>query len=693
MTTIGTGGAAPGSEEDEIRALAQEAEDRELAQEEDRALALLGLLITQVEPRGEKAASECWVHRRTDRIELLDENLLRWQVHLDYEVPPEVWGISTDDLTLIPLAPVGERGTKLRSLDMIDGAGCTVARATPDEIGPAMARALQVYAEKLLADERQRSQRPGCAALLPTVAAQLASIASDTDPSDVQRAPARIAAMKSFEAAAAESLSCIGDEEVFQRCVIMTHRDSQNRDIGLATVLRELDSRIMITAVLPAPVRGRSTLKLTWIESREPGKPPFVEWLGLRMAWNELKLQLPVHGASRTRYYRIETTSPSDDVSLEWSGLAASGSYVDCDEGDPAHLRLAMRSLPPDSAATRSNASAHVALRPTSKGFLIVALFACALCTLLLGVGLWRLEDLRRDVESSAALLLFVPGLLSLFVVRAGEHPIASRYFSGVRVVVAVSAMCVFLAGGLLILDIDPVKRRFLWFPLVASSAIALLAVVASYRPFLTELLRGVKKARPEKGQTVGDAPGDAPASRLGSLPAKNPRLAVCAAGLAVGVISVVTSLFVYGPHDLSVEGRLKAEIARAADHDDSKYRKVTLSKFARIPWTRMYVFNPKTSAHMVFKAVGERRAAAGIEAGHHVPARVPADRALIVLVDGSKIVRTFELPTSMAAVTTGAAYPKQCFFVPTDVWRVRAALQRGPVEISVEKPDADCGR
>jgi hypothetical protein len=55
MTTIGTGGAAPGSEEDEIRALAQEAEDRELAQEEDRALALLGLLITQVEPRGEKA--------------------------------------------------------------------------------------------------------------------------------------------------------------------------------------------------------------------------------------------------------------------------------------------------------------------------------------------------------------------------------------------------------------------------------------------------------------------------------------------------------------------------------------------------------------------------------------------------------------------------------------------------------------
>ena len=618
----------------------------------------------------------------------------------------------------------------MRSLEITDGAGCPVPQASPDEIGSTLKRALTTYASRLLADERKRfggeGAKPWPEALLPTVERELISIAYHADEGPAHGGEdARITALRNFEEAAKPD-STLSDDHVFQRWVIMTHRDSRARDIGLGTILRELVRRATIAALLPSAGSGdRLVMKLTWTQTsdgadlRTPGSRPsapvdqprtFGEWLGLRMAWNELKITVPVHGGTRTRDYRVQAASPSEDIALEWCGLSAGPAYVDCDEQNPAHLRLPRRTLAVvghGGVAETASATVHLALRPTSKGFLTVALFACALCVLLLGVGLWRIRDLLRDVESSAAMLLFVPGLLSLFVVRPGEHPIASRYFSGVRIVVLVAALCVFLAGGLLILDLDPVMRQCLWLALLIVSVMSLLAVILSYRPFLTEILRGKKKARPKKGEPVGRPATrrlgtllvagntgrgrrgrhglrEPVSSRLAERLGRNPRLTACAASLVAAAMSLATSLLVYGPRELTVEGRLRGEIARerAQSHQGS-YESLGLSKFARFPWTRMYVFQPGASAGEVARVVGADSVAAGEEAGHRVPAAAVKDGALIVLVDRSAVAGTVVLPSDQVDVTI-ATHATKCFLTPTDAVRVRAvALPNTLAELS----------
>jgi hypothetical protein len=64
----------------------------------------------------------------------------------------------------------------------------------------------------------------------------------------------------------------------------------------------------------------------------------------------------------------------------------------------------------------------------------LFALLTSALTSVLLGLGLWKLGSLTQHVESAATLLLFVPGVLTLFVIRPGEHQFATTAYSGVRV-------------------------------------------------------------------------------------------------------------------------------------------------------------------------------------------------------------------------------------------------------------------
>jgi hypothetical protein len=100
------------------------------------------------------------------------------------------------------------------------------------------------------------------------------------------------------------------------------------------------------------------------------------------------------------------------------------------------HLYLDHPRLAPDS-----DRYFLVALRIGRRGFMTL----CWLSAMLTAGLLWLFEaageiSIRSD-EAAAATLLLGPALLSVVVVRPGEHPVASKLFSGVRFLVALNGL------------------------------------------------------------------------------------------------------------------------------------------------------------------------------------------------------------------------------------------------------------
>ncbi len=522
-------------------------------------------------------------------------------------------------------------------MELHDQDGNPVPIATPEECGRIAVLALQSSAAEMLRyyhRHHANGSRPAFG-LHDAVARDLQSIAID-------RAE-RNTAMQSFLDAATRAEPPVEEEE-FQRWVVMTLLDSkQEHYIGLASVLYEFNERFILTAVLPATTaRTRHVLRLVWIESHPDPKPPFLDWLLLRMAWQDLNFSLDVSTAARrTRNYRIEMTSPSDDLELVWSGLAVAGVYRATDASNPAHLQFTMRSLTNGDLDAQSTSAlvdvATFAVRATRTPFLGLAWFSSALCVLLLAVGLARLPDLLRDVESASALLLFLPGLLSLYFVRPGEHPIATRIFSGVRVAVVTATMCTLAAGLLVILDIDPGWRQLWWTVLLILASAALLAITVANLSF---------RSRPVRGDALPSA--DPPAPPTWSR--RHPRVLASALAIAVVTASLMLGMAIVGPDHLGMQNRLEREIANARDAASAgDEAELALDAFGGVPWKRMYVFAGGTPRDVVAAELGEDKVVNGEQRGRGLPQSLDDDAQLVALIDDDAVVEASPCTTNRA--------------------------------------------
>ena len=100
-------------------------------------------------------------------------------------------------------------------------------------------------------------------------------------------------------------------------------------------------------------------------------------------------------------------------------------------------------------------------------GLLAAALLSAVLTALLLSVASLRLEELREQAEVSSALLLAIPGVLSSYLLRPGEHPLVSKLFGGVRAVVFLSALCALAAAAGLALKASTTAVELMWAVLV----------------------------------------------------------------------------------------------------------------------------------------------------------------------------------------------------------------------------------
>ena len=130
---------------------------------------------------------------------------------------------------------------------------------------------------------------------------------------------------------------------------------------------------------------------------------------------------------------------------------------------------------------------AVVSLRPSPEGLLRASAASAVVSTLVLFMATaaaHRVDD--TQVGPSTALLLALPGLVSTFLARPGEHSLVSRLLRGVRVVTAASALTVYAAAGVLAVGVAGGVLRATWLALALFSAVpavALVVAVWSCRP------------------------------------------------------------------------------------------------------------------------------------------------------------------------------------------------------------------
>lgn len=126
---------------------------------------------------------------------------------------------------------------------------------------------------------------------------------------------------------------------------------------------------------------------------------------------------------------------------------------------------------------------AEVLVRPSPDGLLRSSAVSSCFSTVLLVLATLlahRIDSTR--VDASTALLLVLPGVVSTFLARPGEHYWVSRLLRGVRVLTLISAVTVYLATAVLVTGVAAGSMRPLWAVFAAISAFPSVALVVASR-------------------------------------------------------------------------------------------------------------------------------------------------------------------------------------------------------------------
>lgn len=107
-----------------------------------------------------------------------------------------------------------------------------------------------------------------------------------------------------------------------------------------------------------------------------------------------------------------------------------------------AHLYVSRTRLVQENAGL-----ALLTLRIGRRGFMTLAWLSAVLGAVLLWLFDLTATKKLASPEATAAVLLFGPALLAALVVRPGEHPVATKLFSGVRLLVALNGMLAIAAA------------------------------------------------------------------------------------------------------------------------------------------------------------------------------------------------------------------------------------------------------
>lgn len=258
----------------------------------------------------------------------------------------------------------------------------------------------------------------------------------------------------------------------------------------LRWAISTFDRDYLLLADVPLRLaRERTILKITQDMTVPPASGRQISWQQLRsrIAWDPMSLVYDTPDVMTSGSYHFQFV-PSDGLVINDGALVA---FPEGPEEQPILFgqkasRYSVLGLNTHAADVppASSYSALVQVRPSPDGLLRASAASAWLSTVLLALAsaVAPHVEIQGQVGPLSALLLVLPGAVSTFLARPGEHPLVAHTLRGVRVLTLVSAITTYFAAAILVLGMTGNALRAGWLALAVVSAIPATALAVAVR-------------------------------------------------------------------------------------------------------------------------------------------------------------------------------------------------------------------
>jgi hypothetical protein len=500
-----------------------------------------GLVLLALRAQAADRRTLSWIKRHVQQLEILDTRAVRWRVSIDFEVPIEapIVYVGSEEFRLIPITslPKGD----LVSFDLRDESGASLWLPTSDENNRRLAPALVVRARDVLRPKAM----PG------TLERDLMRIVA-TLPSEHKKAYKPFAAaaalidVKPFEETVREASKRLRQDRFWH----VRKRWRASRDWGRAqdaltepmaaklraeqalgdldkdvwdaayqlmadrrfrSLLEELAQNYVVHIAVPMEPMTRRIVKLTYERtvtfwSRKSKRRRLLQSLG----WRSWPLDVLIGGSGGSDHLEVAAPTGVDVGQIVAKPIVPErGAPVLRTAGFSPHVHVSF----PATSSLRYRATVYV--RTSRSGWLFASVLVGIVIAVVMMLGRHNLAVLFHtskgtvsEADTAATLLLALLGVIATWLVRPGEHPLASRLLLLVRGLILIGVADVLVGIGDLVLHHTGPLPTTLW------SVLAWVSVVIAVMLALSWLMpRELPWGTGKNGRT-GYAAGDGGATR-----------------------------------------------------------------------------------------------------------------------------------------------------------------------------------
>jgi hypothetical protein len=447
------------------------------------------------------AADSCptsrWVHRRVAQLEFLDTRAVRWRISVDFSVPEMAPAIDSSPLVMVPIARW--RKSKLVKMDFRDEQGAAIPLLTAEENSRFMVAALYRWAATILHPGKPENLAPGEISVPELTKIVLA--APDQGPPK-HRAPFKtllraLGLRRFFARGRNKNKPPTADDKIRELLKRVSNDNSHIIEALFAnrafrSMLYELSENSVVLALVENKPGTRRILKLAF-ESAVIFQSPRGRGRNVRQAFGLRDWRLQVMLGGRGGSGHLEVAAPAG---VDISKIIAEPTFVTPQESDqtnpqkdvqdPDEIRTAGKTphvaLRVPAGARRFRATIY--LRVSRTGWLIGSCLVAFVIFVSMLVGRAQIAAVFKsnsDVPGTAAtLLLALLGVVATYLIRPGEHPLATRLLRAARdLIMADVAVVLFAVGDLLLHSGKKVPSPY-WDGLTSFSGLVWLVLTAS---------------------------------------------------------------------------------------------------------------------------------------------------------------------------------------------------------------------
>lgn len=254
-------------------------------------------------------------------------------------------------------------------------------------------------------------------------------------------------------------------------------------------VIRTLDDNFLLLGDVAAPrLRDRMVFKVTHEFGLSIAWPP----LRPSIAWEPTSLVFDAPDVVAASSYHFQFFAPEGlmvaggelfGTNREPSDAAERGDErlpFGVSESHASGLGLNVQAGAVPEADTYN---AEILLQPSPDGLLRTSAVSACVSTALLGLATAFAHRFDGpQVDASTTLLLVLPGIVSTYLARPGEHRLVSRILLGARAMLFSSALTLYIAAAILVAGVTGGGLRTTWLVLTIASAVPAGALVNAVR-------------------------------------------------------------------------------------------------------------------------------------------------------------------------------------------------------------------